>query len=60
MEKIHKEKDRWGQYVIYVEKCKKYMYENPDGIKKQIFSLHNGKQAEICDIIDTVESYYCK
>lgn len=35
MKQIKKRKDSWGQYIIYVEKCEKYEYENQ--------SLHNSK-----------------
>lgn len=30
MKKITKEKDSWGEYIIYVSNCKNYKYEEPD------------------------------
>ena len=39
MKKIHKEKDSYGDLVIYVEKCDKYVYENPE-IPKKIIPLY--------------------
>lgn len=30
MTKITKEKDSWGEWVIYVNRCKKFEEENPD------------------------------
>lgn len=36
MKKIKREKDSYGEYVIYVEKCDKYEYEDQD--------LHNAKK----------------
>lgn len=36
MKQIKKCKDSWGQYVIYVEECKKYEHEEQD--------LHNTKK----------------
>ena len=36
MKKIKRSKDDWGDYVIYVEECDKYKYENQD--------LHNAKR----------------
>ncbi len=39
MEKIYKKKDHWGQNVIYVQKCKKYKYENQEKPKKRISHL---------------------
>ncbi len=39
MEKTYKEKDHYGKYIIYVQKCKNYKYENPDNPKKPILEL---------------------
>lgn len=30
MKKIKRSRDSWGEYVIYVQKCDKYKYENPE------------------------------
>lgn len=30
MKKIYKQKDDWGQQVIYVEKCNNFKYEDYD------------------------------
>ena len=30
MKKIFKEKDDWGEYIIYVALCEKYKYEDYD------------------------------
>lgn len=49
MKKTKKAKDSWGEYVIYVEKCDKYEYEEQD--------LHNIKNGRICDIMYLVENY---
>lgn len=51
MKKISKERDSWGEIVIYVEKCDNYKYE------KQI-SLHNTKNKRTYDIMYLVENYY--
>lgn len=58
MKKIHKEKDDWGQNVIYVEECDKFKYEDPEIPKNPISSIHNTREAEICDIINAVENYF--
>lgn len=51
MKKTSKERDSWGEVVIYVEKCDKYEYEKqPD--------LHNTKNKRTCDIMYLVENYY--
>lgn len=55
MKKIWKEKDDLGQDVIYVEKCDKYEYENPEKPKND---LHNEMFVKIDDIIDAVENYF--
>ncbi len=57
MKKITKEKDQYGNNVIYVAKCNKYEYEDPEKPKKPISDLHNQRFAEIDDIIDMVEDY---
>lgn len=51
MEKIVRDRDEWGELVIYVEKCKKYKYEKQR-------DLHKEKNARIYDIIYSVEDYY--
>lgn len=58
MKKIYKQKDDWGQDVIYVEKCKKYEEEDPDTPKSKDFYLHNPDLERIDDIIYTVEDYF--
>ena len=58
MEKIFKQKDNWGQSIIYVEKCKNFEYEDPDLQKKSISGIHNAENEKICDIIDVVENYF--
>lgn len=58
MEKIYKEKDDLEQYVIYVEKCKKFEKEDPDVPKNKEFYLHNPDLERIDDIIYTVEDYF--
>lgn len=58
MKKIKKCKDDWGEWVIYVEKCDKYRYENPEIAKIPIFDLHNKELEKIHDIIDAVEDYF--
>lgn len=58
MKKITKEEDEWGQLVIYVEKCNKYEYENPEVPKKSIYDLHNEEFDKIYDILDAVENYF--
>ena len=35
MEKIFRRKDHWGQYVIFVQKCKRYKFENQDKNKRR-------------------------
>lgn len=57
MNKIVRQKDDWGDYVIYVEECEKYEYENPDAIKSVEFYLHNPELKKIDDIIYKVENY---
>ncbi len=58
MEKVKKCKDDWGEYIIYVEKCKKYKYENPEKPKLPVSYLHNEEFDKIYDIIDAVEDYF--
>ena len=60
MTRISKEKDSWGQDVIYVEECEKYIKENQDLPIYILKRLHNKDKAvnpRICDIIQTVEDY---
>lgn len=58
MQKITKCKDDWGEYVIYVQECKKYKYENPEKPRILISDLHNEDIDKINDIIDAVEDYF--
>ena len=58
MEKIKRMKDDWGEWVIYVEKCKKFNYEDPEVPKNPIFDLHNPELYKIYDIMDVVENYF--
>lgn len=59
MKKTTKEKDSWGQYVIYVEECELYKYEEPD-IPKNLRSLckRNDTKMRLCDILEVVENYF--
>ena len=58
MEEFWKEKDEWGHDVIFVNKCNKYEYEDPEIPKNPIFSIHNPEIDKIYDIIDAVENYF--
>ena len=40
MKKIEKEKDDWGQYVIYVQRCSKYKYENQERPKVRLNCIY--------------------
>lgn len=51
MKKIFREKDSYGELIIYVSKCDKYKYE------EQI-DLHNIKDKRMYDIMYLVENYY--
>ena len=51
MEKIKRDKDSWGDLVIYVEKCTEYEYEEQT-------DLHNTKNKRLYDIMYLVENYY--
>lgn len=59
MKKITKEKDSWGQYVIYVEECEQYKYEEPD-IPKNLQKLCkcNDTKIRLYDILEVVENYF--
>ena len=56
MLKIQREKDEWGQDVIYVESCSKYKFEDPETpkVKLCIPDLYGN---EIYDIIEKEENY---
>lgn len=58
MKKIEKVKDKYGENVIYVEKCTKYEYENQAIAKMSIRDLHNTENARINDILFMIENYY--
>lgn len=58
MKTISKRKDDWGEWVIYVQKCDQYEYEDPDVPKNAISSLHNQEDERIYDIIYAVENYF--
>lgn len=58
MKVITRGKDEWGEWVIYVTKCEKYEYEDPEIPKNPQFDLHNSEIPNFCDIIDAVENYY--
>lgn len=60
MKAIAREKDEWGEWVIYVTDCEKYEYEDPETPKNPKFNLHNSEMPNFCDIIDAVENYYYK
>lgn len=53
MTDIHTSKDEWGQYVIYVNKCEKYEYEE----QIDTYDLHNIENRRIYDIILREENY---
>lgn len=57
MKEITKEKDEWGQWVIYVYKCNKFKYEHPDTIKNDLCK-HNLNGFIKSDIIDKDENYF--
>ena len=60
MTKINRDKDSWGQDVIYVEECEKYMKQNQDlpiYISKRLHNQDNMINPRLCDIIQTVENY---
>ena len=60
MKKYTRQKDDWGQDIIYVEECTKYEYEDPDLPRKKPSTLHkkeNVKNERICDIMKKVENY---
>ena len=40
MKKIKKEKDEWGQDVIYVQKCDKYKYESQEKPKIRLCNIY--------------------
>lgn len=58
MNKICRQKDEWGEWVIYVRKCERYEYEDPETPKKSAYDLHKQDLPKFCDIIDAVENYY--
>lgn len=39
MKKIQREKDEWGQWVIYVEECTRFKYEYPETPKVKLCEL---------------------
>lgn len=59
MKKTTKEKDSWGQDVIYVEECDLYEYEEPD-IPKNLQKLckYNDTKMRLYDILEIVENYF--
>ena len=58
MKKIKRCKDHYGQYVIYVQKCDKYKYENPEipKIDIQVYIMQNNDI--LSDILNSVEDYF--
>ena len=58
MKQTYREKDSYGDLVIYVQKCDKYKYENPEKPRKPILDLHNPETWKINDIMDAVEDYF--
>lgn len=59
MKEIERCKDYYGQYVIYVQKCDKYKYENPE-IPKTDISVYIMQNNDILsDILNSVEDYFC-
>lgn len=60
MTKINRDKDSWGQDVIYVEKCEKYIKQNQDlpiYITERLHNQENIINPRLCDIIQSVENY---
>jgi len=60
MIEITKEKDSWGQNVIYVSKCKRYERQNQDLPIYIANRLHKGeihKNPRLYDILFCVEDY---
>lgn len=51
MKKINRKRDSWGQFVIYVEECEKYLHE------RQEVDIITGKE-RVYDIMYRVENYY--
>lgn len=51
MKKIVKKKDSYGQDVIYVGECDKYLYEQQEVDITE-------KNERICDILYLIENYY--
>lgn len=51
MKKIKKQKDSYGQNVIYVAECDRYLYE------EQEVDI-NEKNERLCDILYLIENYY--
>ena len=58
MKKIKRDRDHWGEYVIYVQKCDRYKYENPEEPKVKIPVDITQNYDILCDIIDTAENYF--
>ena len=58
MEKIFKEQDSWGEYIIYVGKCKNFEKEDQNTPRNKEFYLHNPELERIDDIIYKVEDYF--
>ena len=58
MKKIARSKDHWGDYVIYVEKCDKYEYENPEIPKTDILVYIMQNNDILSDILNSVEDYF--
>lgn len=51
MKRIKKAKDSWGQNVVYVQECKRFLYE------KQEVDI-TPEERRIYDIMYQVENYY--
>lgn len=63
MERIRREKDNWGQYVIFVEKCKKYEYEvqaDMPALNKRegVHNVGRFENKRLIDIIRLRENYF--
>lgn len=56
MESVYKEDDSYGQSVIYVSKCSKYSYEDPETPKNPIFMYTDFEENEMYDTIDIGEN----
>ena len=57
---VHRERDSWGNLVIYVEKCQKFEFENqqiPKFIQERLHKTEKVENIRIRDIISRAEYY---